>query len=176
MTSDDIKKDEQPDTNGAEAASPSSELEGLKVAIEEEKKKYLYLRADFDNFRKQAIKERSDLIKFAGEPIIREMLSILDDLERAATSPLSAETLDKYKNGVELIVSTFKKSLERLGVEAVESKGLPFDPAIHEALSSVSDPTKESGSVVEVFRKPYRLHGKLVRPGQVVVNTAKKEE
>lgn len=176
MTVDDIKKEGPAPENAPDSSTPLSEAEGLKLALEEEKKKYLYLRADFDNFRKQAIKERSDLIKFAGEPIIREMLNILDDLERAASSPLSAETLDKYKNGVELIVSTFKKSLEKLGVEAVDSKGQPFDPAIHEALSSVSDPTKESGSVVEVFRKPYKLHGKLVRPGQVVVNTAKKEE
>ncbi len=152
-----------------------SELDQVKEALEEEKKKYLYLRADFDNYRKQSIKERSDLVKYGGEPVIREMLTILDDLERAASSELTADTLANYKNGIDLIVETFKKKLATMGVEAVDSKGQPFDPGIHEALSSINDPNQEPNSVVEVFRKPYRLHGKLIRPGQVVVNTAKKE-
>src|ERR1700677_497013 len=90
-----------------------SELEALKAENAELKKEKLYLLADFDNFRKQAIKERSELVKYGSEGIIREFLTVLDNLERAALTPLTSETMDSYKSGIEMIVSQFKKVLER---------------------------------------------------------------
>lgn len=176
-----IKNEEEKSQEEATEATPKeSKKPDLKVVdqkledtlkeLEEEKKKYLYLRADFENYKKQAIKERSDLVRFGGESVIREMLDVLDDLERATTSKLTPETMDKYKDGVDLIVGQFKKALEKVGVEEIPSKGVPFDPSVHEALSSIKSPDHPAGSIVEVFRKPYKLHGKLIRPGQVVVS------
>jgi molecular chaperone GrpE len=152
--------------------SPSEASENAQAQeIAELKKQNLYLMADFDNFRKQAIKERSDIVKYGNEPIIREFLGVLDNLERAALTPLSAESIETYKNGVELIVTQFKKSLERFGVEEVDPQGQEFDPSLHEALGSDSNPDFPPNTVTQVLKKAYKLKGKIIRPAQVLVNT-----
>lgn len=162
--------------NGQESSSPGDDVTLLKAQVEDLKKEKLYLLADFDNYRKQAIKERSDLIKYGSEPIFREFLTILDNLERAAESELTPETIATYKNGIELIVSQFKKVLERFGVEEVVSHGKPFDPQTHEALSSEHNPDFPPHAITQVFKKAYTLKGKVIRPAQVVVNSPPKKE
>jgi molecular chaperone GrpE len=154
-----------------------SELEALKAEIAELKKEKLYLLADFDNFRKQAIKERSELVKYGSEPILREFLTVLDNLERSAHIDVSPtpETIENYKNGIEMIITQFKKTLERFGVEEVESKGQTFDPLLHEAVSSEENPDLPPNSVTQVLSKAYKLKGKVIRPAQVVVNTSSKK-
>ncbi|MBK9293743.1 MAG: nucleotide exchange factor GrpE [Oligoflexia bacterium] len=165
MTDDKTEKTQEEQAQGS--------AENLLNELDEAKKQYLYLRADFDNYRKQVIKERAELVKFGAEPTLREFLNILDNLERAAHTPVSADTLEAYKNGIELIITQFKKSLERFGVQEVPCFGEPFDPNVHEALSSISDPNIANNTVAEVFKKAYKLHGKVIRPAQVVVNTVK---
>lgn len=175
-----VTKNDEPKDNvfsiddGAESDSKpseqSSELEALKAEVEDHKKKYLYLRADFDNFRKQSIKERSDLIKYGGEHVIREMLLVLDNMERALKVEVSAENIAQYKSGVELILSQFRKTLSTFGVEEVSSKGKPFDPTVQEALGFGNDPTQEANIVIDELRRAFTLHGKLIRPAQVIVN------
>jgi molecular chaperone GrpE len=154
-----------------------SEVEALKAEITELKKEKLYLLADFDNFRKQAIKERSELVKYGSEPILREFLTVLDNLERSAHIDVSPtpETIESYKNGIEMIITQFKKALERFGVEEVESKGQTFDPLLHEAVSSEENPDLPPNSVTQVLSKAYKLKGKVIRPAQVVVNTSSKK-
>ena len=165
------------DEDAKDEGSPSTS--NLESEIQELKKEKLYLLADFDNFRKQAIKERSDLMKYGSEPIIREFLTILDNLERAASTELTPETMASYKSGVEMIVSQFKKVLERFGVEEVNAQGETFDPSVHEALSSESNSELPDNTVSQVLKKAYKLRGKVIRPAQVIVNTApgnKKED
>jgi molecular chaperone GrpE len=152
-----------------------TESDQLKAELEDQKRQNLYLRADFDNFRKQTIKERSDLLKYGSEPILREFLGVLDNLERAAQTEITPETTDTYKKGVQLIYDQFKKSLERFGVEELDPTGQPFDPTMHEALTSVDDPEKPANTITQVFKKAYKLNGKVIRPAQVVVNTGKKD-
>ncbi|MDZ4677237.1 MAG: nucleotide exchange factor GrpE [Oligoflexia bacterium] len=152
-----------------------TESDPAKNELEELKKQNLYLRADFDNYRKQMIKERSDLIKFGSEPVIREFLNVLDNLELAANTELTTESLEKYKSGIQMIIAQFSKSLERFGVEAVDAKGQIFDPTMHEALTSSNNPDLPPNVVTQVFKKAYKLNGKIIRPAQVVVNTPQKE-
>jgi molecular chaperone GrpE len=152
--------------SGDSKASPD-----LKNEIDELKRQNLYLLADFDNYRKQAIKERSDLAKYGNESIVREFLSVLDNLERAAATELKPETMETYKNGVQMIVAQFKKALEKFGVEEVNPEGQLFDPAMHEALSSSNEPDLPANTVTQVLSKAYKLKGKVIRPAQVVVNT-----
>jgi len=144
----------------------------LEAELTELKKEKLYLLADFDNFRKQAIKERSELIKYGSEPILREFLTVLDNLERSAHVDVTPETIESYKNGIEMIISQFKKVLERFGVEEVDSKGQVFDPLLHEAVSSEERPDLPPNTITEVLKKAYKLKGKVIRPAQVVVNTS----
>lgn len=158
----------------SEAGSVSGAEAKLKEDLEDMKNKYLYLRADFENYKRQAIKERSDLIKFGAEPVLREFLGVLDDLERATGVELKAENLESIRNGLVLITSQFKKTFERFGVEEVASKGELFDPQIHEALGTHENKDLPPNSIIDVFKKAYKLHGKVIRPAQVLVNSSSK--
>ncbi len=140
--------------------------------LEKLKRDYLYLMADFDNFRKQAIKERSDLVKFGSERFIRDFLVVFDNFERALETPPTPENLESFHKGVALIAQEFESLLKRFGVMEIAPVNLPFDPNTHEALSSEPTDQTPSGHVTRVFRKGYRMHDRLLRPAQVVVATA----
>lgn len=141
----------------------------LKSELEKAKKDYLYLAADFDNFRKNAIKERSELVKYGSERLLREVLGIVDNFDRAMENIGNSES---FQAGVQLIHQEFKTLLQRFGVVEVAAEGKPFDPSEHEALSSEPTDKVQAGHVVRVFKKAYKLHDKLIRPAQVVVATA----
>jgi molecular chaperone GrpE len=145
----------------------------LKADLEKAKNDYLYLLADFDNFRKNSIKERSDLIKFGTERLVRELLGVVDNFERALESEASS---DKFREGISLINQELKSLLNRNGVQELPCDGLRFDPSSHEALSSEPTDRVPEGHVARVFKKAYKLHDKLVRPAQVVVATAPKND
>jgi molecular chaperone GrpE len=141
----------------------------LEADLAKAKSDHLYLMAEFDNYRKRTIKERSDLTKYAGERAFIEMLSVLDNFERAIEVQITADTAEVFKKGVVLIVDEFKSALDKFGVTAMHSDGQAFDPNIHEALGSEESDSVPPGHVTKVFRKPYKLHDKVIRPGQVVV-------
>lgn len=165
-----MSEDKKQNGNGeAPEAAPEANLEKLKADFEKSKSDYLYLAAEFDNFRKNAIKERSDLIKFGSERLIRDFLGVLDNFERA----LEADTqdLNKFRDGVNLIAAEIRSLLQRSGVEEVKAEGEAFDPSIHEALSSEPRSDMPPGHVARVFKKAYKMHDKLIRPAQVTVAT-----
>lgn len=139
----------------------------LEEQLEKAKQDYLYLAADFENFRKNAIKERSELVKFGNERLLRELLEVVDNFERALESNSSSD--DSLKSGIQMIFGELQRLLQRFGVTEVETKGKPFDPNVHEALSS--EPTTEvpPGHITQVFKKAYKFHDRLLRPAQVVV-------
>ena len=170
----DAKNDSAPETNAATAAK--SELE---LAIEESakwKNDFLYLKAEFENYKRNAIKERSDLLKFGTERIARDILDVVDNFERALQVNLTAETISTYKTGIEMTAKELKELLSKHGVQEVPSEGQPFNPAHHDALSSEPTSAFPEGHVSKVFKKPYKLHEKIIRTGQVVVATAPKTE
>ncbi|MBV2167404.1 MAG: nucleotide exchange factor GrpE [Bdellovibrio sp.] len=152
----------------------SSEIQKLQEQAEKFKNDYLYLRAEFENYKRNAIKERSDLMKYGGERFIRELLEVVDNFERALQVNVGAENFNTYKQGVELTAQELKSLLQRNAVTEVPSHGTPFDPMVHEALGAEPSEQVAPGHILRVFKKPYKLHDKLIRPGQVVV--AKKPE
>lgn len=152
--------------NSAQETTPT---EALRAELEKAKNDYLYLRAEFDTYRRNAIKERSDLMKFGAERVFVELLNVLDNLERALSFKVTSENLETYKKGVEMTAQDLKAVLTKFGVREVEAQGLPFDPTLHEALSGEETDTVPEGHVFRVFKKPYKLHEKIIRPGQVVV-------
>jgi molecular chaperone GrpE len=162
--------DENQNANGSDASfDVSEEIKKLQEQAEKYKNDYLYLRADFDNFKKQSIKERSDLIKYGAERFIRDLLGILDNFERALQTNVTSENFSTYKQGVEITATELKNLLQKHGIQEVPSQGLPFDPNLHEALSSEQTDQVAPGHITKVFQKAYKLHDKLVRPAQVVV-------
>jgi molecular chaperone GrpE len=155
--------------------SELSAEEALKAELEEQKKKYLYLYAEFETYKGRVIKERSELVKFGSENIIREMLVVVDNLERAlehAQGNQSDATLDHYKSlvtGIEMVRNEFRNTLSKFGVKPIEAMGQKFDPEKHEAMGSEKSSSAEEGSVIKEFQKGYTLHGRLLRPARVVV-------
>ncbi len=143
----------------------------IQAELDKAKKDYLYLLAEFDNFRKNSIKERSDMSKYGSEKFIREFLNVFDNFERALAAPDNTDA-SAFREGVQLIATELRHLLQRFGVEEVKAEGENFDPSKHEALSSEPRSDVEPGKVVRVFKKAYKLHDKLLRPAQVVVSVA----
>ena len=137
--------------------------------VDKWKNEYLYLRAEFDNFKKNTIKERSDLRKYGSERLVSDLLNVLDIFETALAVETNAENIANFRKGIEMTSNELRSVLTRHGVTEIASHGQPFDPAHHEALSSEESAEVAPGNITRVFKKPYRLHDRVVRPGQVVV-------
>ena len=158
-----------------EGKSAASETEKLKAEAEKYKNEYLYLMADFENYKKQAIKERSQLIKFGSERLVVSLLEVLDNLERALQTEVTPDNLDSFVDGVKMTRTELSKVLKNFGVEEVPSEGVAFDPNVHEALSSQQTEDVPEGHIVSAYKKAYKLHDRVVRPAQVIVATPPKE-
>lgn len=144
-------------------------LEKEVVAIENErnevKDKYLRLFAEFDNYKKRTARERLDILKTASADIIRELLPVLDDFDRAKS--ISEEGLPE---GIQLIYDKLLSNLSRKGVKPVESNGQPFDAELHEAITQIPAPTEEmKGKVIDTVERGYTLNDKIIRYAKVVV-------
>lgn len=142
-------------------------LQEEKAALND---KFLRLYSEFDNFRKRTAKEKIDLIKSAGEGVIKDMLPIVDDFKRAIVH--NAEVTDEValKEGFQLIFNKFYKTLETKGLKSVDSKGELFNADIHEALTKIPAPEESlKGKVVDVIEEGYYLGDKIIRFPKVVV-------
>lgn len=165
-------KDTKQDSNVADetTATTSDKGEDGEKKIAELNDKYLRLYSEFDNYRKRTARERIELSKTAGEEIFRSLLPVLDDFERAIRSVNEDTTVDVFKEGVNLIYSKLKKTLNQKGLEEMKSQGESFDSEIHEALTNIDAPTADlKGKVVEEVEKGYLLNGKVIRHAKVVV-------
>lgn len=143
------------------------EAQQLKIALEAEKDRSLRLLAEFDNFKRRAIKERGDLLKYQGEQLIGELLEVLDNLELALT--YSTADHDKLVSGLQMIQKMFVDKLDKWGVKGESSIGQDFDPAKHSAISKVPLGENRPGTIVGELKKPYYYKDKLIRFGEVVV-------
>jgi molecular chaperone GrpE len=130
---------------------------------------YLYLRAEFDNYRRQAIKERSELIKYGGERLAKDLLDTLDIFDTALNTEVTPENLDTFVKGIQMTAQQLRTALQKHGIQELPAEGLAFDPTVHEALSSEISETIPPGHVSTVFKKAYKYHDKILRPAQVIV-------
>ena len=168
---------EEPGAQGAprgedEVADDTGATSGSAAEVEELKSRYLRLAADFDNFKKRALKERQDLHNYATENLIKELLTTVDNLERAVGHGRQEEGDAKsLLEGVELTYRSLMLALEKLGVKAVEGMGAAFDPGVHEAIRQVPSDEHEPGRVVEVLQKGYLLKDRLLRAALVAVSS-----
>ena len=156
-----------------EATEPESDL---AKELEKSKSEYLYLRAEFDNYNKQMIKERSDLVKFGSERLVRDLLEVIDNFERALETEVTQETLDSFKTGIEITHKEIMSLLGRHGIERFGERGQAFDPTLHEALSSEPTDQVDEGHISQVFKPAYKMHDRVIRPAQVVVAVKPKAE
>lgn len=142
----------------------------LEAQLKEKESKILYLYADFENARKRAIKERSDLIKFGWENVARDLLQVLDNFDRAL-SFTPAGTDENFISGLKMMATQFHQSLQKQGVEKMNTVGQPFDPNLHEGMGQESSPELAEGLILKEHLSGYTLHGRLLRPARVVVSS-----
>ncbi|MBE6037450.1 MAG: nucleotide exchange factor GrpE [Clostridiales bacterium] len=149
-------------------AAEAEEKEEKKEEDEELQTRYLRLAADFQNFRRRAEKERKDIYAFANEGLVTELLSVLDNFERALA--VSEEAAGKgMLEGMQMIFKQLLTVLEKNGLKEIEAQGLDFDPNFHNAVMMTAAEGIESGKVAEVLQKGYTLNGKVLRPSMVKV-------
>lgn len=150
-----------------ETLDPLAEKEAKIVELND---KFLRLYSEFDNYRKRTAKEKIDIIKTAGENVIKDLLPIVDDFKRASEANKTIEDANALKEGFELISNKFYKSLEAKGLKSIEAKGEVFNADIHEALTNIPAPSKDLvGKVVDVIEDGYYLGDKIIRFPKVVV-------
>lgn len=174
----DLPADGTAETGNMEAEEDGSELEALKnllaskeEEVEKEKKEYLFLMAEFDNFRKRTIRERADLIKSAAEKALQGILPIIDDFERGLDAIKDTSDAEAVKEGMRLIYNKFIKYLADNGVKEIQSTGAPFDTELHEAVAMIpAENEEEKGLVKDTVQKGYMLNDKVLRHAKVVVS------
>lgn len=141
-----------------------------KAKVEKEKKEYLFLMAEFDNFRKRTIKEKGDIIRNASENAMKGLLPIVDDFERGIEANKDATDIEAVKEGMELIYNKLMKYLEQNGVKPSEATGKPFDPDTQEAIAMVPVADEsQKGMVIDTPTKGYTINDKVLRHAKVVV-------
>jgi len=146
----------------------AGQIKELENKLNEEKDKYIRLYAEFDNYRKRTNKEKLDLIETASEDVIKDLLPVLDDFERAIAE-LKKDDDDAHYKGFVLIYEKLRKILTDKGLKEIEvKKGDTFDPEIHEAVAQIPGEKKMSGKIFDVIEKGYKLGPKIIRYPKVV--------
>lgn len=173
----DPTEDVQPEAAEVTADEEVSEIETLKnllhtkeEEVEKEKKEYLFLMAEFDNFRKRTLRERTELVKNASEKALQGLLPIVDDFERGLDAIRDSSDAEAVKEGMNLIYNKLIKYLADNGVKAIESTGADFDTELHEAVAMVpADDETPKGKVKDTVSKGYTINDKVLRHAKVVV-------
>ncbi len=151
----------------------TAEVTEWEAKLKEAEQKYLYLYADFENYKKRSEREKQDLRKFGWESVAYDLLNVLDNLDLALAH--AAKSQDKaIGEGVKMVLKMLEETLKRYGVEPIELDGKAFDPTLHEAVGEQPSEGPE-GQILEVRGRGYLFHGRLLRPARVVVSTRNHE-
>lgn len=151
--------------------TPEEQIEDLQKQLAAQKDAYLRLMADFDNFRKNTMKDKQNLLKYGGEDAFKKLLPVIDDFERAIDSMEKSDEISSLKEGVNLIYNKFKTYLEQNKLTVIPAEmGDTFDENIHDAMTLFPAPTPElKGKIVDCVTKGYKLDDKVIRFAKVVV-------
>ena len=161
---------EAAEENGAEETSEAGEekaAEEEKKAEEQESERYMRLMAEFQNFKRRAAREKSDIHAYANEKIIGELLPVLDNFERALDT--KSDDVEGYAKGMELIFTQLRTALEHAGLEEIPALGEEFDPNVHNAVMTEDSDEHEDNHISKVLQKGYKLNDKVIRPSMVAV-------
>ena len=162
---------EQPESTGSESeiAALREQLENKEIEAKNNYERFLRQAAEFENYKKRTSRDRDDAIRFAKESVIKDLLPIVDNLERAITHASGGGNGNTLVEGVEMVLRSLVDMLAKHGVTQISAAGQAFDPAKHEAMAQVETDAHEPNSVVEELHKGYMLHERLLRPALVTV-------
>ncbi|MEZ3532812.1 MAG: nucleotide exchange factor GrpE [Muribaculaceae bacterium] len=167
---EDVAPDAETVEDAREVDSLESKVEELQAQVEKEKKEYLFLMAEFDNFRKRTLKEKSEIIRNAGENVLKGLLPIMDDFERGIKAAEQSDDSAAMKEGITLIYNKLKKFLAQNGVKEIDPADDTFDTERHEAISVVPVPDESmKGKILDTVEKGYMINDKVLRHAKVVV-------
>lgn len=172
LINDVFKKNKPEDAEFTEEVTDPKDIEigELKKEMDELREKYVRLYADFDNARKRTAREKLEVVQTAGKDIIKELLPVIDDFERALKALEKSSDAETARNGMQLIYNKLISNLSAKGLKPLESTGQDFDVELHEAITEIPAPKPElAGKVVDEVEKGYYLNGKLIRFAKVIV-------
>lgn len=158
---------EEAKTESGDAESSEESKAPEQSEEEKESERYMRLMAEFQNFKKRAAKEKTDIHAYANEKLMNELLPVLDNFERALDT--KTDDVESYAKGMELIFQQMKTALENHGLKEIEALGADFDPNLHSAVMTEESDEYESGKVSKVLQKGYELNGRVIRPSMVAV-------
>jgi molecular chaperone GrpE len=163
-------------TPPAEAQISKEPTENLEARLQAKEKeadenydKYVRTLAEWDNYKKRSLKEKSDVLKFGNENLLRDILPMIDNLDRALKHAEASCDFEAFKKGLELLRTQLIVSLEKHGLSAIDCLNTRFDPNFHEAMLQVESETHENNQIIDELEKGYLLHGRLLRPAKVSV-------
>jgi molecular chaperone GrpE len=176
-------KDREKPKAQEQAAPKTDEVQQLHRQVEtlvKEKteifEKLQRVAADYENFQKRVPKQIDDTIAYKKERIIKTLLPILDNFEHILQNAHSAENLDAFVEGIQIIYDQLLDTLKAHGVEQIKALGQKFDPAMHEAMMQKTEAGQEDDTILEVFQKGYKLDGRVIRPSRVIINKLQSEQ
>lgn len=152
------------------------ELKTTKKKLEELNDRYLRVQAEYANYRNRTEREKSDIYQRAGESIVKNLLEVKDNFDRALSSVTEDEKELSFYQGIEMVASQFNGILGDNGLKEIEALGSPFDPNRHQAVMQMADDEAEPNHVIQVLQKGYQYGDKVLRPSMVVVSKQKEEE
>ena len=164
---EEVKAEENAEEKAGEEEEKPEEKEEPS-AEEQESERYMRLMAEFQNFKRRAAREKSDIHAFANERIVGDLLPVLDNFERALDT--ETEDLEAYAKGMQLIFEQLKTALDKAGLKEIEALGLDFDPNVHNAVMTDNTEEYENDKISKVLQKGYKLNDKVIRPSMVAVN------
>jgi molecular chaperone GrpE len=156
-----------------EQPAEAGDLSELKLQIEQlqtRNDQLMRVAADFENYKRRTTREREDLIKFAGQQIVTNLLDVIDNIERAIQNEIKPEEFPNFVEGVKMIHKQFLDVLQKAGVSVIEAVGQPFNPEYHEAIMSESTNDYPDETVVAEFQKGYQMNGRVLRASMVKVS------
>jgi molecular chaperone GrpE len=166
-------KNEQPTPDTVESASAVADADELQKQRDDYYDRLLRKTAEFDNYRKRVERDRQSMTDAVTTDVVRDLLPLVDDLERALKADTGADGAEAYRKGVELIHRQLLEILRKRGVQAIEALGADFDPHFHQAIAHEPAEGRREGEVIEEFGRGYTLNDKLIRPS--IVKVAKGE-
>ena len=159
-----------PEALGRRVAELDAELAAAREEARQSHDRWLRERADLENLKKRTARERQDAVRFGNESLLRDLLPVVDNLERALAAAEGSGDVRSLATGVELVRKAFTDTLQRHGVERIPAAGQRFDPACHEAVAYVESDTHEAHHVMQEHQAGYRLNDRLLRPAMVTVS------
>ena len=167
------EKKKKPKEKPLEKMSKAELLEKIKEIKEDSAKNYdLYMRtqAEMENLKKRSLKEKSDWIKYSNETLIKDILPVMDNLEKAISHSNNENSIHALREGVELTLKGLRDTLAKSGLEKVKAQSEPFDPCYHQAVSEQEDEGVKAGIILHELQKGYTLNQRLIRPAMVVIS------